>query len=144
LHRVTRDSSAGAACAGPTAERRSAGHTREDLRSTTSQRDSGKDDGHRRREDGRSAALERRQIRPGAYHAAGAEAAAFTQADRLAGGGSSVRFGVPLQFAKERGGVDAELFGSVELVPAVALQDGEDVFAFDVVEGAHRWRGADE
>src|SRR6266849_4635420 len=29
LHRVTRDSSAGAACAGPKAQRRSAGHTRE-------------------------------------------------------------------------------------------------------------------
>ena len=70
-------------------------------------------------------------------YAAGAEAGAFPQADRLTGGGRSVRFGVPLQFAEERGGVDAELFGSVELVPAVALQDGEDVFAFDVVERAH-------
>ena len=77
-------------------------------------------------------------------YAAGAETGAFPQADRLAGGGRSVRFGVPLQFAEERGGVDAELFGGVELVPAVALQDGEDVFAFDVVERAHFRRGADE
>lgn len=77
-------------------------------------------------------------------YGAGAETGAFPQADRLAGGGGSVRFGVPLQFAEERGGVDAELFGGVELVPAVALQDGEDVFAFDVVKRAHRGRGADE
>lgn len=74
----------------------------------------------------------------------GSRIGAFPQADRLAGGGRSVRFGVPLQFAEERRGVDAELFGSVNLVPAVALQDGEDVFAFDVVERAHFRRGADE
>ena len=77
-------------------------------------------------------------------YAAGTETGAFPQVDRLAGGGGSVRFGVPLQFAEERGGVDPELFGGVELVPAVALQDGEDVFAFDVVERAHARRGSDD
>jgi hypothetical protein len=52
VHRVTRDSFAGAACAGPEGPNAPAGHAREDLRSTTTQIERGKDGGHRRREEG--------------------------------------------------------------------------------------------
>jgi hypothetical protein len=51
LHRFTRDTFAGAACAGPEGPNTPAGHARENLRSTTIQRKRGKDDGNRRRED---------------------------------------------------------------------------------------------
>jgi hypothetical protein len=53
LHRFTRDSFAGAACAGPDGPNTPAGHAHENLRSTTIQRARGEDDGHRRREEWR-------------------------------------------------------------------------------------------
>src|SRR5437667_9404375 len=56
LHRVTRDSFAGAACAGPEGPNTPDGHAREHLRSTTIQRARGTHDGNRRCEDRRAAA----------------------------------------------------------------------------------------
>src|SRR5580704_5383819 len=61
LHRFIRDSFAGAACAGPEGQNTPADHARENLRSTTIQRARDKDDGHRRCEERRTAAPERRQ-----------------------------------------------------------------------------------